>query len=106
MKLRAAITTVAAVFVIVLAVWSVNEIRYRRELARRRHQIGQLWTLMVLYYCPQHHNQFPDELATLKRLPQYNSFFDRAISEIELSTPGADRTQSDEIVVLRERQAD
>ena len=78
------------------------------ELGRRRHQIGQVWGLIVIYYCPAHGDKFPTDLEELRRLPNYIQFvpyWDRASQEIELVAPGVHRTGKD-VIVLRERQPD
>jgi hypothetical protein len=91
-----------------IAVVGAPTFQFQREKSRRRHQIGQLWTLIRLYYVPTHKGRYPNELSDLGTLPEYVSpFFDRAIREIELVTPGIRQdASSPSTVVLRERSTD
>jgi len=108
-KLLVGTIVLAAVGVLI---WiSGREIPYRIELGRRHHQIGQLWTFCTLYYCPGHGGHFPRDLDELRRLPEYglaSDYWNRALSEIELTAPGASRDDQSggDVVVFRERNAD
>jgi hypothetical protein len=100
----------AAVAMLALLIWTFAiEIPYRVELGRRHHQIGQLWSLCRLYYCPGHGGHFPHDLEELRELPEYKAssdYWDRAISEIELTAPGASDTEGGDVIVFREKKAD
>jgi len=108
---KPAVISVTVAAMLALMWLLAREIPYRLELGRRHHQIGQLWTFCILYYCPAHGDRFPNDLEELRRVPEYKSasgYWDRALSEIELTAPGASRNdpaQSD-AVVFRERNAD
>src|SRR5207249_3331650 len=97
-------TVTFCIVMAIIAVIGVPMFQFQREKSRRKHQIGQLWTLIWLYYTPTHQGRYPNELTDLTTLPQYVSpFFDRAIREIELVTPGIQQDASPpNTVVLRE----
>jgi hypothetical protein len=99
--------TLFAVIAVIVAI-GIPTFQFQREKSRRRHQIGQLWMLIRLYYEPAHDGRYPNELAELTKLPQYVApFFDRAIREIELVTPGIEQNTSHPYtLVLRERSVD
>jgi hypothetical protein len=108
-KLTATIIAVAAAG---LLIWGcAREIPYRVELGRRHHQIGQLWTFCILYYGPRHGDRFPRDIEELKWVPEYGAaskYWDRALSEIELTAPAASRDDpgDGDLVVFREKRAD
>ena len=82
-------------------------VSFQWEKARRRHQIGQLWTLIRLDYVPSHAGRYPVDLSELKSLRRYSAYFERAIHEIELTAPGiAQDTASPDTIVLKERSVD
>src|ERR1700678_2281415 len=101
-----------AVAMVALLIWTfAREIPYRVELGRRHHQIGQLWSFCIFYYCPRHGGHFPHDLEELRQLPEYKAsseYWDRALSEIELTAPGADRNDpgDGDVIVFREKKPD
>jgi tetratricopeptide (TPR) repeat protein len=103
-KLKLSLILVCAV----IAAIAAPTIQFQLEKNRRRHQIGQLWSLIHLYYAPARNGSYPTELSELRQLPQYvPAFFDRALREIELTAPGIQQVVSPpDIVVLQERSPD
>jgi hypothetical protein len=97
--------TLFAVIAVIVAI-AIPTFQFQRERIRRGHQIGQLWSLIRFYYAPTHGGRYPNDLAELKELPQYVPYFDRAIREIELVTPGIQQDANPSTVVLRERVGD
>ena len=93
-------------FVVIVAI-SVPIVRFQIDKNRRRHQIGQLWMLIKLYYIPTHSRQYPNELAELRQLPKYSFYFDQAVRKIDLMTPGLNENAlPPNTVVLKEKSPD
>jgi hypothetical protein len=52
---------------------------------------------------------FPYDLEELRQLPEYKAsseYWDRALSEIELTAPGASRNGEGDVIVFREKKPD
>ncbi len=75
-------------------------------IKERTHQVSDL-LLACKMYALQHGDTLPKDLRELSPVySNYPAFFQRALNEIELVSPGISETNSSDAVVLREKTPD